>query len=420
MPTFRENLLESVRLGRDVDVQRWLRAAGFDDPSLNRWGRALRRWRHRNTLQAALQTAAEVNHVAAIDRLLPLTSPHAIDEHGRTPFQLAAIYGQEADAERLLPVSNVHRTEPDGVPPVVAAAENGLLAIVSRLLPLCQAPRHRPFLNDALAAAAEKGHQPVVEALLPYTDPTAIVWRRKPWQRKTPLILAATNGHAGCVRAMLPFSNPNATDEQGWNALVHAASSGYEEVVNVLLPCTDLAAQSRTGETALHIAASQDRWGCVTALLPGSDPNGRDHEGHTPLMRNAMGSLSTGPAVDSLRTLEKLLRVSNPALRNRFDQNAFDLALNEALQGRRPWHAGHWARVDVLMFHEINAQQRDRAWQEGGPEHLPRWAAHLERQALSQLLEDDPTVNAPTKELVSAWGAGMAYGRTPPSARRRL
>lgn len=375
-PLVLRDLLLAVRSGDQAATDRLLAPIDGHEVPGGRWGRAWRRWKHRDALNAALRTAAEVGSLAGVERLLPLANPRAGDAEGRTPFYLATLYNHETTAEALLPVSNPHNAGGSGTPPIVMAAKNNMTRL---LLPLIMQHRTSPRaarLVQALHAAASRGAHDAVRMLLVETDPSFV-----DEHGKTALMLAAERGHLQCVDALLQRSDPNAITHRGETALMLAATGGHNDVVERLVPVSNVSMRQDEGKTALHLVAAHALGSSVGALLPLSDPTQPDQDGWTPLMYAAGSSNAT-----STEVLERLIPVSPIGHVNHDGQTAFDLALAAARQ-RGGFHPPLWDRVDLLMFHEPSATKRHAALI-AGVGKLPRWTVHQEREALTALLTE--------------------------------
>lgn len=128
--TFRQNLMRAVLMDNTHDVRRLL------IPLQSRWRHALRRWRCRKALGAALCAAVESNHLEALDLLLPLADSCLCNDQGDTALHLAFVYGRVDALQRLLPVSDPRRTARDGTTPIVLAAQTNRADLVTRWMSL--------------------------------------------------------------------------------------------------------------------------------------------------------------------------------------------------------------------------------------------------------------------------------------------
>jgi uncharacterized protein len=117
-----------------------------------------------------------------------------------------------------------------------------------------------------LVDAAEKGN---LEGMKSCLETGADVNGHELFTRTTALIEAARNGHADCVTVLLLAKDVDvdATEKDGYTALIISAEKGYANVVTQLISKgADVNAKSNGGVTALWIAIHEGHNDIVNIL----------------------------------------------------------------------------------------------------------------------------------------------------------
>jgi len=248
----------------------------------------------------------------------------------------------------------------------------------------------------------------------------------------TPLMSAAEGGHVDCVRALLPRSNPRARDEDGDTALIVAAFSNAVECVAALASVSDANAVDSDGKTALLWAASRENKGILDILIPLSDLETRDNDGRTALLvaiaHNDLAVVKALAAagvdfraVDKNKQTALMLAVGNKecagdklrALVQLAMSAAPDFILAENISGKSAMEYvvahGAWECADLVAEHSDPARA-EKAFEEGGAEKMPRWAAKKEAEALGSVVQKTSAAR-----LANGASEPLATGRKPRS-----
>lgn len=128
---------------------------------------------------------------------------------------------------------------------------------------------------------------------------------------EVPLLLAASKGRVKIIKLFLQYgADPDASDTDGWTALMHAALQGHVEAVQILVDSgANPNAKTLSGRTALATACRKGHLQVVKALIKaGADVNLPRGDGSTPLMvaaeRGHVGVVSalcaSGAAIDAV------------------------------------------------------------------------------------------------------------------------
>lgn len=130
--------------------------------------------------------------------------------------------------------------------------------------------RFHRFNEVTLWKAAEKGNEAVVKLLLAREDVN--INAKYGEEDKTALMYTTSVGVARLLMEQDGI-DVNATDVDGWTALIYACSGGDEEFLRLLLSRNkfDINARTNIGETALIIAASNGNEAVVRLLLERED-----------------------------------------------------------------------------------------------------------------------------------------------------
>ncbi|KAI9799667.1 MAG: hypothetical protein M1825_004402 [Sarcosagium campestre] len=276
---------------------------------------------------AALAIAAQLNHVAVVDRLLMERGAEVNHQgaYGRTPLLIASLCGHVPIVRTLL---NDRRVRPNVADvrqwtPAIWSSYNGYVDVLKLLaahnqIDLAHVDRDG---RDALAWAAARGENGVVRYLLKVKD---LNISRADFAGRTAYSLAAEHGHLSTVSLLKsdPRTDVTRTDHAGRNAISWACQGGHHPTVQQLIRHAPqivdradenqwtpllwaLSAQSglqtvtcllnsglvdvnhlgRGGRTALSYAAGYGYDEVVRVILatPGVDVNSLDDDHKTPL-----------------------------------------------------------------------------------------------------------------------------------------
>jgi ankyrin repeat protein len=187
-----------------------------------------------------LRLAAEVGHVAVVQRLLATNQVdvNLEDAANSTPLGAAAQYGHEDIAFLLLETgqARVNCSDSSGNTPLILAAQGGSDALVKRLLETGQADvDSADYLGQtALSWAARVGNEGAVRLLLETGQVDINSTDNDGW---TPLMWAAAEGHYAAVKLLLATGEAevDGRDITGNTPLLLAFEGGHESVVNLLL-----------------------------------------------------------------------------------------------------------------------------------------------------------------------------------------
>jgi len=121
------------------------------------------------------------------------------------------------------------------------------------------------------------------------------------------LMMALGLGSLDCAKVLAPFFDWEATDENGFTALMWAAQSDQAACVRFALDNNaNPNRHARTGETALMLAIKMGCAGCVETLAPVSSMRARTPQGHTVLRQ----AVNTG----NLKMVKAILSAPRPPL----------------------------------------------------------------------------------------------------------
>jgi len=323
--------------------------------------------------------AAKEGDCGAINTLLRHAWAYARDDEGKTALMHAAARGHAQAVALLLPLSAVNAKSSMGVTALHFAAHAGYVECVRLLVEICDARAVDHRGGDAMIEAAARGNIDCVEILAPL----AIEQVNKAGQNA--LFRAAANGELPCVRFLAGIQGARLRDNVGGTPLLAAATSAAWDCVRILAPISDVKAQTTqndnlgrsAGFNALMAAAAQADPETVAFLLSLSDAEAVDADGRTAMMQACAGNAQRTPEKEIAwaKCVELLLPASDPAQVDDNGSSAFDWAVRAQL----------WGCVDVLSS-VVNRMKMDAllASDASGAllRQLPRWAAHLEREAL--------------------------------------
>src|SRR5476651_180574 len=210
-----------------------------------------------------------------------------------------------------------------------------------------------PQMNAAMADCPQG-----VETLLPLSDPHA-----RDACLNTALIWAAFAKSSDCIRFLAPVSEIDAADDEGKTAVIWATQKDDTESVRILAPLSSLRLSYKFVATALYYAAARGNAESARMILSGSDLSATNVRRVHPLQ---VAALNKDPAC-----LKFLLPHSDPRCLNEIGESAFDWALEHE----------RWGAVDLLAEH-APIKDAEAAFEKGGPEKMPQWAARLEARAL--------------------------------------
>jgi ankyrin repeat protein len=134
---------------------------------------------------------------------------------------------------------------------------------------------------------------------------------------------ASFSGYLSIVRELISQGvNINASESNGWTALMYAAAKGNLDIFQVLLAAgADVNLKERSGETALSKAVYWGHLEIVNLLLSaGAEVNGIDNEGSMPLIQ----SMCFG-RIEIIKVL--LAAGANPNLRDKNGKTALEIAI---------------------------------------------------------------------------------------------
>ncbi|KAI5849632.1 ankyrin repeat-containing domain protein [Morchella snyderi] len=200
-------------------------------------------------------------------RRLDINQP--VDNHGRTPLQLAAENGY-FDAAQLLLISGAHVDAIDeyGRGIMSYAAQGGHVDVVKLLLDRGAGVGATDWdYRRSLSYAAQGGHVDVVKLLLDRgVNVGAIDWD---WDYRESLRYAAEGGHADVVKLLLDRgAGVDAIDKYGRGSMSYAAEGGHVDVVKLLLDRgVNVDAIDRRNRRSLSYAAQGGHVDVVKLLL---------------------------------------------------------------------------------------------------------------------------------------------------------
>ncbi|WP_133406345.1 ankyrin repeat domain-containing protein [Parashewanella tropica] len=211
---------------------------------------------------------------------------NAKTEVGKTPLHFAARDHQFTTAKALLENANANADIQDshGETPLMIVAKDGDIELAKLLI------SHTTDINlvnhsgqSALYLAVMNGHSDIVDCLLKNGASAEL----RNIKSETPLKVATRCRQYQAVKVLLDHDPDivNASDSQGWTALMNAASYGDIDTVKLLLKHqVDVNVVNHDGKTALYCAADGGHSDVVSLLLEhGASAIQRDKQAFTPL-----------------------------------------------------------------------------------------------------------------------------------------
>ena len=328
--SFDVSLFKAASEGRDLEVEHYIKL-GANPNAAGGFGKA-----------TPLIEAATRGHLHALRALLAHgADPSRIDGRGINALISACNFRHTPCVKALLGAGSPLRTDAGSQSnnALCVAAASGNTDILNLLLPAYFAElKANPnatfgFLDrsgrNALMLAAHTGHPQAVELLAPHFGLEAT--DQNGW---TALMLAVEGMNGAemaheCARVLLAAgANPTTRDRRGQTALHHAARGGSIGALNSLLPLVDARAADEQGYTPLMSAAGAGIADAVKALLPHSDANAMTEDGKTALAlafeRHSGGDYD--PSGEDLEVARVLSAASDLTRRNEKGQTPFEEA----------------------------------------------------------------------------------------------
>ncbi len=165
--------------------------------------------------------------------------PDVRDGNGRTPFHVAAFFGQHAAMQALATGgANPNAIDHQRYDAVTIAAVANDPATMSLAIRLGNSAANITSVYDgtALIAAAHLGHDEVVRRLIAAGAPLDHI-NNLGWTALIEAVILGDGGprHLACVEALLAAkANPKIADRNGVTPLSHARSRGYADMVKVI------------------------------------------------------------------------------------------------------------------------------------------------------------------------------------------
>jgi ankyrin repeat protein len=329
-----------------------------------------------------LSEAAQKGHLRIVELLLKdgRVELNYQDRDGYTALHDAIVGEQEPVAMRLLTTRGVDPglQNNHGATPFLLAARHGLLVVVEHLLKQKYVDYNviDSMGRSAFLQAVEGGHSEIVDLLLGKTkvqpdiedleEETAIshpirigYLKIEPdimdFNQRTAISYAAQGGHLRVLNTLLEYDIPGDTkDKDGRTPFWYAASEGHLEAMKFLLSKYIVSpnTEDKNGQTPFSIAAKNGHTQVLVFLYSNCnvDVDSRDQEGYTPLthaisgrhMQNGDYLLSIGA---DLQTRDK---VGRTLLDHSNDEKIIELLLRK---GAGPDDYAHEVAVRYFGLH---------------------------------------------------------------------